>query len=135
MKVFIDYENVVGHMLGLDVHDVGGYPAGVERINRPGYRYLRMRRTLAAGNVVTVEPGVYFCDFIIDPVVKSPETSQYINVDMLNKYKSVGGVRIEDNLLITEDGYVNLTTVPKEIEEIESIMSQAGNESKKRRVE
>ena len=122
-------------MLGLDVHDVGGYPAGVERINRPGYRYLRMRRTLAAGNVVTVEPGVYFCDFIIDPVVKSPETSQYINVEMLNKYKSVGGVRIEDNLLITEDGYVNLTTVPKEIDEIESIMAQAGNENKKRRVE
>ncbi|CDH56841.1 xaa-pro aminopeptidase [Lichtheimia corymbifera JMRC:FSU:9682] len=125
----------IGHMLGLDVHDVGGYPAGVERINRPSYRYLRMRRTLAAGNVVTVEPGVYFCDFIIDPVVKSPETSQYINVDMLNKYKSVGGVRIEDNLLITEDGYVNLTTVPKEVDEIESLMSQAVNENKKRRVE
>ncbi|KAL1927765.1 hypothetical protein VTP01DRAFT_3586 [Rhizomucor pusillus] len=113
----------IGHMLGLDVHDVGGYPKGTEHINKPGYRYLRMRRTLAAGNVVTVEPGIYFCDFIINPVVQSPETSKYVNLEMLNRYKSVGGVRIEDNIVITEDGFVNLTTVPKEIADIEKIMA------------
>ncbi|KAG1052422.1 hypothetical protein G6F43_005440 [Rhizopus delemar] len=113
----------VGHMLGLDVHDVGGYPEGTERISEPGIRYLRMRRDLKAGFVVTVEPGVYFCDFLIDPVLNDPVAGQYINKDMLNKYKPVGGVRIEDNILITQDGYVNLTTVPKEIDEIEALMA------------
>ncbi|KAI8148702.1 peptidase M24, structural domain-containing protein [Fennellomyces sp. T-0311] len=123
----------IGHMLGIDVHDVGGYPKGTQRINRPSYRYLRMRRTLAAGNVVTVEPGIYFCDYIIDPVVKAEETSKYINVEALDKYKVVGGVRIEDNLVITEDGYINLTTAPKEIEEIEQLMDASAH--KKRKVE
>ncbi|ORY95773.1 peptidase M24, structural domain-containing protein [Syncephalastrum racemosum] len=125
----------VGHMLGLDVHDVGGYPEGVAKIDRPGYRYLRMRRTLAAGNVVTVEPGIYFCDFIIDPVLKAVETSKCIDVDMLNKYKSVGGVRIEDNILITEDGYTNLTTAPKEIDQIEALKNDAESAAKKRKAE
>ncbi|KAI8372777.1 peptidase M24, structural domain-containing protein [Radiomyces spectabilis] len=126
----------VGHMLGLDVHDVGGYPEGVERIDAPGIRNLRMRRTLAKGHVVTVEPGVYFCDFLIDPVLKAAETGKYINQDMLNKYKSVGGVRIEDNILITEDGHINLTTAPKEIAEIEALMAAgADQESKKRKLE
>ncbi|KAF7728038.1 hypothetical protein EC973_006674 [Apophysomyces ossiformis] len=126
----------VGHMLGLDVHDVGGYPEGVDRIDRPGYRYLRMRRTLAVGNVVTIEPGIYFCDFIIEPLLKSEVTRKYINEEALNKYKSVGGVRIEDNIAITEDGYINLTTVPKEIEEIEALMANnSGNENKKRKVD
>lgn len=120
-------------MLGLDVHDVGGYPDGVEKIDRPGYRYLRMRRILAAGNVVTVEPGIYFCDFIIDPVLKAAETSKYIDVDMLNKYKSVGGVRIEDNILITEEGYTNLTTAPKEIEQIEALKAAASETAAKKR--
>lgn len=113
----------VGHMLGLDVHDVGGYPEGTERISEPGIRYLRMRRDLKAGFIVTVEPGVYFCDFLIDPVLNDPVAGKCINKDMLNKYKPVGGVRIEDNILITQDGYVNLTTVPKEIDEIEALMA------------
>ncbi|KAI9276796.1 peptidase M24, structural domain-containing protein [Phascolomyces articulosus] len=123
----------IGHMIGIDVHDVPKYCTSVERIDRPSYRYLRMRRTLAAGNVVTVEPGIYFCEFMIDPVVKAEETKKYINVDILNKYKSVGGVRIEDNLVVTEDGYVNLTTAPKEIAEIEALMAEAS--SKKRKLE
>ncbi|KAI8885163.1 hypothetical protein K501DRAFT_246563 [Backusella circina FSU 941] len=113
----------IGHMLGLDVHDLGGYPEGTERIDAPGIRNLRMRRDLQAGFVVTVEPGVYFCDFLIDPVLNDPKTGQYINKEALNKYKSVGGVRIEDNILITEQGYVNLTTAPKEIDEIEALLA------------
>ncbi|KAL0094609.1 peptidase M24, structural domain-containing protein [Phycomyces blakesleeanus] len=117
------YPHGIGHMLGLDVHDVAGYPTGVERIDRPGYRYLRMRRNLAPGNVVTVEPGVYFCDFLIAPVLEDEKTSKYVNQEALNKYKSTGGVRIEDNIVITEDGYINLTTAPKEIEEIEALMT------------
>lgn len=109
----------------MDVHDVGGYPDGVDRINKPGICNLRMRRTLAAGYAVTVEPGIYFCDFLIDPVLNHPDTGKYINVDALNKYKSVGGVRIEDNLVITEGAPINLTTVPKEIDDIEALMAAA----------
>ncbi|CAO3626203.1 unnamed protein product [Cunninghamella echinulata] len=115
----------IGHSIGLDVHDVGGYPEGVERINKPGFRYLRMRRTLGTNYAITIEPGIYFCDFLIDPFLKDAETSKYINVDALNKYRSVGGVRIEDDIIITENGYDNLTTVPKEIHEIEAIMNKA----------
>ncbi|KAG2216266.1 hypothetical protein INT45_006067 [Circinella minor] len=121
----------IGHMIGIDVHDVPKYCTSVERIDRPSYRYLRMRRTLAANNVVTVEPGIYFCEFMIDPVVKDEKTSKYINKEMLNKYKSVGGIRIEDNLVITEDGSYNLTTVPKEINEIEAIMEEASSKKRK----
>ncbi|KAK4518732.1 Rab GTPase ypt31 [Mucor velutinosus] len=113
----------IGHMLGLDVHDLGGYMEGVERIDAPGIRNLRMRRDLEEGFVVTVEPGVYFCDFLIDPVLNDAKTGKYINKDVMNKYKSVGGVRIEDNILITKDGHVNLTTVPKEIDEIEALIA------------
>ncbi|OBZ86136.1 putative Xaa-Pro aminopeptidase pepP [Choanephora cucurbitarum] len=111
----------IGHMLGLDVHDVGGYPEGTERLDEPGIRYLRMRRDLQAGFVVTVEPGIYFCDFLIDPVLNDPVSGQFINKEILDKYKCVGGVRIEDNILITPEGYINLTTVPKEIDEIEAL--------------
>jgi Xaa-Pro dipeptidase len=110
-------------MLGLDVHDLGGYPEGTERIDAPGIRNLRMRRDLEAGFVVTVEPGVYFCDFLIDPVLNDAKTGQYINKEALNKYKSVGGVRIEDNIFITQEGCINLTTAPKEIDEIEALMA------------
>ncbi|KAI9471819.1 MAG: peptidase M24, structural domain-containing protein [Benjaminiella poitrasii] len=113
----------IGHMLGLDVHDLGGYPEGTERIDAPGIRNLRMRRDLQSGFVVTVEPGVYFCDFLIDPVLNDPKTAKYINKEVLDKYKSVGGVRIEDNIVITKDGHYNLTTVPKEIDEIEALMA------------
>ncbi|KAJ1566415.1 hypothetical protein HK405_009896, partial [Cladochytrium tenue] len=56
----------IGHLLGIDVHDCGGYPTGVERIQEPGIRYLRMRRKLVPGMVVTVEPGIYFVDPILD---------------------------------------------------------------------
>jgi Xaa-Pro dipeptidase len=62
----------LGHSLGLDVHDAGGYPFGVERIQEPGIRYLRMRRKLQPGMVVTVEPGIYFVDSLLDPAIGNP---------------------------------------------------------------
>jgi len=49
-----------------DVHDVGGYLPGISRINEPGIRYLRMRRSLKVGMVITVEPGLYFVDKLIE---------------------------------------------------------------------
>ena len=77
------------------------------------FRYLRVRGTLPAGSVITVEPGVYFCRFIIDPFLQDPELSKYVDQMVLEKYWKVGGVRIEDNVLITKDGFENLTTALK----------------------
>jgi Xaa-Pro dipeptidase len=113
----------LGHLLGLDVHDVGGYPFGVERIQEPGIRYLRMRRTLHQGMVVTVEPGIYFIDALLDPIVKDPKKSKFFNIPVLERFKRVGGVRIEDDVLVTASGTdVFSNTVPKEINEIELLM-------------
>ncbi|KAF8965002.1 hypothetical protein BGZ46_000676 [Entomortierella lignicola] len=113
----------LGHMIGLDVHDVGGYPNGVERLQVPGLQYLRMRRPLEASFVVTVEPGVYFVDFILNATKNDATISKYINWDITERFSKVGGVRIEDCVVITETGIDNLTTVPKEIAEIEAIMA------------
>ncbi|KAG0296721.1 hypothetical protein BGZ98_000852 [Dissophora globulifera] len=113
----------LGHMIGLDVHDVGGYPKGVERIQAPGLRYLRMRRALEPGFVVTVEPGVYFVKFILDAARNDAEISKYIHWDVADRFSKVGGVRIEDCVVITETGIDNLTIAPKEIAEIEAIMA------------
>ncbi|PGH17985.1 hypothetical protein AJ80_04606 [Polytolypa hystricis UAMH7299] len=111
----------LGHYLGMDTHDVGGNPNYNDE--NPMFRYLRLRGTLSPGGVVTVEPGVYFCRFIIEPYLSSAELSKYINAEVLEKYWSVGGVRIEDNVVVTEDGYDNLTTAPKSLEDIERLAS------------
>lgn len=64
---------------------------------------------------------IYFCRFIIEPFIHSPELKQYIDTEVLERYWKVGGVRIEDNVHITRDGYENLTTAPKAIEEVEKL--------------
>ncbi|WP_273383885.1 Xaa-Pro aminopeptidase [Actinobacillus porcinus] len=99
------YMHGLGHWLGLDVHDVGSYSNATEN----GDRNSKKRdRTLEAGMVLTVEPGLY-----ISPKSNVPE-----------QYKGIG-VRIEDNILITEYGNKNLTcAVPKEIEDIERLMAE-----------
>jgi Xaa-Pro dipeptidase len=114
----------LGHLIGIDVHDVGGYPPGVPRIQEPGIKYLRMRRVLEPGMVVTVEPGVYFVDAILDPAIADPVLSKFLNVPLINRFRSVGGVRIEDDVLITETGSENLTGwIPKSVADIEKVMS------------
>ncbi|KAJ5815282.1 hypothetical protein N7474_007059 [Penicillium riverlandense] len=109
----------LGHYLGMDTHDTGGN-ANYEDQDKM-FRYLRVRGHLPAGSVVTVEPGIYFCRFIIEPVLKSPELGKYIDAAVLERYWSVGGVRIEDNIHITKDGYDNLTTAPKATAEVEGL--------------
>src|SRR5947208_2853605 len=84
----------LGHLIGIDVHDVGGYPKGVPRINEPGIKYLRMRRTLEEGMVVTVEPGVYFVDALLDNAIADSKLNKYFNLDVLKRFRKVGGVRI-----------------------------------------
>ncbi|KAI1434370.1 peptidase M24, structural domain-containing protein [Xylaria sp. CBS 124048] len=110
----------LGHYLGMDTHDTGGHPNYADP--DPLFKYLRVRRHLPAGSVVTVEPGIYFSEFIIRPYLKDPKHSKFIDEDVLNTYWDVGGVRIEDNILITKDGYVNLTNAVKNPDELEKII-------------
>ncbi|KAJ5919001.1 hypothetical protein N7466_009944 [Penicillium verhagenii] len=109
----------LGHYLGMDTHDTGGYPNYEDQDKM--FRYLRVRGNLPAGSVITVEPGIYFCRFIINPVLESSELGKYIDADVLDRYWTVGGVRIEDNIHITQDGSDNLTSAPKALVEVESL--------------
>lgn len=113
----------LGHFLGLDTHDVGGYPKGVDRIDRPGIKYLRTRRSLQPGMVLTIEPGIYFIPALLKPAFENDTMSEFLNTDKLQELFDFGGIRIEDNVIITEDGYENLTDVPKERDEIEKVMA------------
>ncbi|OCK76100.1 putative Xaa-Pro aminopeptidase pepP [Lepidopterella palustris CBS 459.81] len=110
----------LGHYLGMDTHDTGGNPNYEDK--DPMFRYLRVRGTLPAGSVITVEPGVYFCRFIVEPYLKDEVHGGFIDEAVLERYWEVGGVRIEDNILITEDGYENLTPTPKEVNEMGRIV-------------
>lgn len=113
----------LGHYLGMDTHDTGGNPNYADEDTM--FRYLRVRGTLPAGSVVTVEPGIYFCNFIIEPYLKDPKHAKYIDSEVLEKYWDVGGVRIEDNLVITKGGAENLTCTIKEPEEMERIIASS----------
>ncbi|KAJ1820319.1 hypothetical protein IWW57_005061 [Coemansia sp. S610] len=116
----------IGHLIGIDTHDVGGYPAGTERINKPGLRYLRARRQMQPRMVFTVEPGLYFVDAILAEAQATPSVAQFIDFDVVKRYRSVGGVRIEDNIVITESGNDNLTSeCPKEIADVEALRAAA----------
>lgn len=115
----------LGHFLGLDTHDVGGYPKGVDRIDRPGLRYLRARRLLEPGMVITIEPGIYFIPALLLPAFENPEQSRFLNVGKLREYLDFGGIRIEDDLIITENGHENMTDVPKTRADIENWMKSS----------
>lgn len=109
-------------MLGMDTHDVGGY-ANYEDEN-PLLRYLRLRRTLEENMVVTNEPGIYFNPFLIEELLKKhPERYQVVNEDVMQKYMYIGGVRIEDDILVTSEGYENLTGITSDPDEIERIVT------------
>ena len=114
----------LGHFLGLDTHDVGGYPKGVDRIERPGIKFLRVRRDLQPGMVITIEPGIYFVPALLEPALDDPKQSQFLNADKLRSLFEFGGIRIEDNVIITEDGFENMTDVPKEISDLERIIGK-----------
>ncbi|XP_077446304.1 xaa-Pro dipeptidase [Stigmatopora argus] len=115
----------LGHLLGIDVHDVGGYPEGVERINEPGLKSLRMGRLVQERMVLTVEPGIYFINHLLDEALKDPARSCFINDQVLGRFRGFGGVRIEDDIAVTADGIELLTCVPRTVDEIEAFMSQS----------
>ncbi|KAI5296660.1 hypothetical protein KEM52_003479 [Ascosphaera acerosa] len=117
----------LGHYLGMDTHDVGGH-ANYEDPD-PMFRYLRCRLPLPVNAVITVEPGVYFCRYQIQPYLDNPETAQYIDTNVLERYWAVGGVRLEDDIVVKENGFENLTTAPNDPEVIEKIVTE-GNQYK-----
>ncbi|XP_068629258.1 xaa-Pro dipeptidase isoform X1 [Battus philenor] len=117
----------LGHLLGLDVHDVGGYlPHCPERLGGPLSR-LRTARVLEAGMVLTIEPGCYFIPKLLDKALNNTTQARFFNWDIINKYRGFGGVRIEDNVLITENGIEDLTSVPRTVAEIEDFMANGAN--------
>jgi Xaa-Pro dipeptidase len=99
----------LGHLLGLQVHDVGGLTVAGEHIPRPeGHPALRLTRHLEAGMVVTVEPGVYFIDSLLRELRAGPHAAS-INWTLVETLQHCGGIRIEDNVLVTSAGHDNLT--------------------------
>lgn len=112
----------LGHFLGLDTHDVGGYPKGVDRIDRPGIKFLRARRELLPGMVITIEPGVYFVPAVLKPAIADPKKNKFLNTEKVESLLNFGGIRIEDDIIVTEDGMENMTNVPKEVNEIEALI-------------
>jgi Xaa-Pro dipeptidase len=101
----------IGHLLGLEVHDVGGFMAGPdeEDIPRPlGHPYLRLTRVLRSGFVVTMEPGLYFIHSLLEKA-RSDARAPLIDWTTVDALRPFGGVRIEDNLAITDSGCENLT--------------------------
>ena len=101
----------VGHHLGLQVHDVGGHQAGPEGGEVPPpeeYPFLRNTRILEPGHVVTIEPGIYFIPMLLEPLRQSAEAS-LVDWPLVDRLTPLGGIRIEDNVLCTADGPVDLT--------------------------
>lgn len=115
----------LGHMLGMNVHDVGGYLAGTCKSSEPGVCYLRCGRHLEAGMFVTVEPGLYFNDPTLDKALANPSQAKFINESVLARFRGTGGCRLEDDVLVTATGAENLTILPTSIEEIEEVMAEA----------
>ncbi|MBB5875153.1 Xaa-Pro dipeptidase [Xanthomonas sp. 3498] len=101
----------LGHPIGLQVHDVAGFAASDRggRIERPdGHPYLRMTRTLEPGMVVTIEPGLYFIDMLLDEL-KQAGHGNSVDWARVEQFKPYGGIRIEDEVVCTEDAPENLT--------------------------
>uniref|UniRef100_U5EJJ7 Xaa-Pro dipeptidase n=1 Tax=Corethrella appendiculata TaxID=1370023 RepID=U5EJJ7_9DIPT len=115
----------LGHFLGLDVHDVGGYlPDQPARSTQPGVNRLRTARTLKAGMYITIEPGCYFIEPLLNAAFANPEQSKYLVKNVIDRFRNFGGVRIEDDVLITKDGIENFTLVPRTVDEIEKWMKK-----------
>jgi Xaa-Pro dipeptidase len=119
----------LGHLLGLDTHDVGGYEFGMSRVQEPGLKSLRLGRLLEEGMILTVEPGLYFNSAIWNKEFNNPKITKYLNQDKIRQHFDFGGIRIEDVVIITKDGCEVISTAPKQIKEIEDIMAQGRNQN------
>ena len=123
----------LGHMMGMDVHDMENFDqinVGFDEETKPnleqfGTNCLRMGRRLEEGFVVTDEPGIYFIPALIDDWRSKGLHKDFINYDMLETYKDFGGIRIEDDLLITKDGcrFLGKDRIPYHPKDVEEFMA------------
>ncbi|MBS3818426.1 aminopeptidase P family protein [bacterium] len=119
----------LGHPMGLDVHDMEdlgekyvGYDETVKKSQQFGLAALRFAKPLKSGYVLTVEPGVYFIPKLIDKWKEDKKNTQFIDYQKVEKYRDFGGIRIEDDVLVTNEGARVLgKPIPKEVEEVEEI--------------
>ncbi|MCL1672190.1 aminopeptidase P family protein [Elizabethkingia ursingii] len=123
----------LGHMMGLDVHDMEdlgeqyiGYTEEEPKDTKTfGLKSLRLGKTLESGFVLTVEPGIYMIPELIDIWQAENKNAEFINYDKVNEYRNFGGVRVEDDFLITNEGYRLLGSgLIKTVEEIENYRTQ-----------
>ena len=123
----------LGHMMGMDVHDMENLDqinVGFDKETRPnleqfGTNCLRMGRRLEEGFVVTDEPGIYFIPALIDEWKAKKHCAEFLNFDKLEAYKDFGGIRIEDDVLITKDGcrFIGKDLIPYHPKDIEAFMA------------
>ncbi len=120
----------LGHMMGMDVHDMEdldenyvGYDANTTRSSQFGTAYLRLGKELHERYVLTVEPGLYFIPALISKWKSENMFPQFINYEKTGEYLNFGGIRIEDDVLVTASGYkVFGKPIPKEVDDIEKLM-------------
>ena len=127
----------LGHMMGLDVHDMEGLGqihVGFDEETRPSTQFgtgsLRMGRKLEEGFVVTDEPGIYFIPDLIDYWKAEGINKDFINFEKVETYKDFGGIRIEDDVLITKDGcrFLGKERIPYHIKEVEDFLESRDNQ-------
>ena len=123
----------LGHMLGLDVHDMEdfnetnvGYDDEIKRSTQFGLAFLRLGRRLQEGFVLTTEPGIYFIPELIDKWQNEGTNTEFINFDKVNEYRNFGGIRLEDDILVTAEGGKILgdKRIPITVEEVEAFMAE-----------
>ncbi len=122
----------IGHNLGLDVHDMScfdedlvGYTEMITRSDQFGLDRLRLAKPLQAGMIITVEPGLYFNPELISLWEKQKLHNRFIDFKKAHEFTSVSGVRLEDDVLVTQNGNRVLGPhIPRTIDEIEDFMRQ-----------
>jgi len=123
----------LGHQLGLDVHDMEdlgenyvGYNDQIVRATQFGLRSLRMGKELKVGHALTVEPGIYFIPALIEKWKRDNTNAEFINFDKLTAYYDFGGIRLEDDILITPNGcrLLGSKRLPITVEDVEKEMSK-----------
>jgi Xaa-Pro aminopeptidase len=122
----------LGHMLGLDVHDMEnlgenyvGYDEETKRIQQFGTAYLRLGRRLEPGFVLTNEPGIYFIPALINLWQKDGKFTEFINYEKAREYIGFGGIRLEDDILVTETGCQLIgKRIPITVKEVEDLMAE-----------
>lgn len=127
----------LGHMMGMDVHDMEGLGqqyVGFDEETQPSTQFgtncLRMGRRLDENFVMTDEPGIYFIPALIDEWRAAGHCKEWINYDLLETYKDFGGIRIEDDILITKDGcrFLGANRIPYHPAEMEEFMAAGRND-------